>query len=582
VKRPRRRLHRGSQAALHDGHAAHLWRIWPRPPPNKRSASPFVLHGRSGSSSASSFIVLTFFGGRPALGLLVDYKVIVLAIDEAHVNRRLQGLLADENNQLKVDDASKHCRLLEGSGQTGADRRSGTAKPSPRCAAPLPSAKSSNRTKGKKPQGQLQEHCLHVPGGCRGLSGPQEGTEAGESRLTLRSRARRWRTMNASEKEGQKLAWLKSPKRAGLTPAASQSTCAVSSEGVDVPALDAVLFLTPRNSQVDVVQSVGRVMRNAPGKKPRLRHLAGRDSRPGMEPHEALNDNKVYKVVWQVLQALRSHDDRFDAMVNKLDLIEPTNVRDTSKMEVIAVTDTHASPSSASRASREGNRATGSPGQRIGAAATNAQPRRRFPAVQQTQIEFEIGEIERAIYAKLVQKVRQPPPLGRMGQRHRQDCPARTSTASPPSWTRPQARTRQSARHLTESFAHELRDDLNDSITDGEVIEMLAQHLITKPVFDAFLPTTASPSQQPHFSKAMQQVLDVLHEHRLNKEADTLERFYEREACGPRASKTHAGKQEDRRGALRQILPQRLPQNDRTLRASCTRRSRWSTSSSTA
>jgi len=54
-----------------------------------------------------------------------------------------------------------------------------------------------------------------------------------------------------------------------------------------------------------------------------------------MEAHEALSDNKTYAVVWQVLQALRSHDDRFDAMVNKLDLIG----RDTSKMEVIAITD---------------------------------------------------------------------------------------------------------------------------------------------------------------------------------------------------------------------------------------------------
>ena len=39
------------------------------------------------------------------------------------------------------------------------------------------------------------------------------------------------------------------------------------SEGVDVPSLDAVLFLSARNSQVDVVQSVGRVMRKSPGKK---------------------------------------------------------------------------------------------------------------------------------------------------------------------------------------------------------------------------------------------------------------------------------------------------------------------------
>ena len=39
--------------------------------------------------------------------LLVDYKVIVLAMDEAHISRRLQTLLADDNNQLRVDDAAK-------------------------------------------------------------------------------------------------------------------------------------------------------------------------------------------------------------------------------------------------------------------------------------------------------------------------------------------------------------------------------------------------------------------------------------------------------------------------------------------
>jgi len=40
-------------------------------------------------------------------GLLVDYKVIVLTVDEAHISSRLQTLLKDENNQLKVDDAAK-------------------------------------------------------------------------------------------------------------------------------------------------------------------------------------------------------------------------------------------------------------------------------------------------------------------------------------------------------------------------------------------------------------------------------------------------------------------------------------------
>lgn len=47
------------------------------------------------------------FSTAVSLGLLVDYKVIVLAVDENHVNARLQKLLADEDKQIKVDDAAK-------------------------------------------------------------------------------------------------------------------------------------------------------------------------------------------------------------------------------------------------------------------------------------------------------------------------------------------------------------------------------------------------------------------------------------------------------------------------------------------
>jgi predicted helicase len=132
--------------------------------------------------------------------------------------------------------------------------------------------------------------------------------------------------MNASQKE-EKLDWLKAETPANTCRILSNVRCL--SEGVDVPALDAVLFLTPRNSQVDVVQSVGRVMRNAPGKK-RGYVILPVVIPAGVEPHEALNDNKTYKVVWQVLQALRSHDDRFDAMVNKLDLIGRDKSQDGS------------------------------------------------------------------------------------------------------------------------------------------------------------------------------------------------------------------------------------------------------------
>ncbi|MCB1134568.1 MAG: damage-inducible protein, partial [Verrucomicrobiae bacterium] len=145
--------------------------------------------------------------------------------------------------------------------------------------------------------------------------------------------------------------------------------------------------------QVDVVQSVGRVMRNAPGKQ-RGYVVLPVVIPAGMEAHEALNDNKTYKVVWQVLQALRSHDDRFDAMVNKLDLIG----KDVKKMEVIAITDKIQKKQQSTKGTK--NKNAGKKQFSIGEAET-----KRYTKDDQAELQFEIGEIERAIYAKLVQKV---------------------------------------------------------------------------------------------------------------------------------------------------------------------------------
>src|SRR5690554_3520309 len=131
-------------------------------------------------------------------------------------------------------------------------------------------------------------------------------------------------TMAAPERD-QMLAWLKEDT--------SDNECRiitnvrVLSEGVDVPSLDAVLFLSARNSQVDVVQSVGRVMRKSPGKN--YGYIIIPVVVPSnVDPNVALDDNKRYRVVWTVLNALRAHDDRFNATINKLELNKkkPTNI----------------------------------------------------------------------------------------------------------------------------------------------------------------------------------------------------------------------------------------------------------------
>ncbi len=438
-------------------------------------------------------------------GLLTDYKVLVLTVEESTISRRLQEMLKDENNQLKVDDAAKIVGCWKALAKQGlAENLVGDDQPMRRavafCQVISPNYKG---TKHKVSSINIASMFQSV------VEAYQESENIDEASRIICEAAHVDGGMNASAKEA-KLTWLKEEPPANTCRILSNVRCL--SEGVDVPALDAVLFLTPRNSQVDVVQSVGRVMRNAPGKK-RGYVVLPVVIPAGMEPHEALNDNQTYKVVWQVLQALRSHDDSFDAMVNKLDLIGS----DPRKMEVIAITDK--AEKKARKASGTSNGQAGKGQYGIGEKRTKYDVEGQM--TQQAELAYEVGEIEKAIYAKIVSKC---------GNRHHwEDWAndiakiARThidriqGILENPEYTQERA--------TFEAFAAELRDDLNDSISDGEIVEMLAQHLVTKPVFDALFEEYSFASHNP-MSKAMQGVLDALHEHHLAKEADTLEKFY--------------------------------------------------------
>ncbi|RRV29302.1 DEAD/DEAH box helicase [Pseudomonas sp. o96-267] len=436
-------------------------------------------------------------------GLLTDYKVLVLTVEESVINRRLQELLKDEDNQLKVDDAAKIVGCWKALAKQGLhEQLIGDDEPMKRavafCQVISPNYKG---TKHKVSSINIASMFQAV------VEAYQESENIDEASRLICEAEHVDGGMNASAKEA-KLNWLKEEPPANTCRILSNVRCL--SEGVDVPALDAVLFLTPRNSQVDVVQSVGRVMRNAPGKK-RGYVVLPVVIPAGMEPHEALNDNQTYKVVWQVLQALRSHDDSFDAMVNKLDLIGS----DPRKMEVIAITD---------KAEKKAKKATGTSNGKAGKGQYGIGSKNHDAPGQMTQqaeLTYEVGEIEKAIYAKIVEKC---------GNRHHwEDWAndiakiARTHIDRIQGILENPANTQE--RAAFNAFAAELRDDLNDSISDGEIVEMLAQHLVTKPVFDALFDEYSFASHNP-MSKAMQGVLDALHEHHLAKEADTLEKFY--------------------------------------------------------
>lgn len=96
------------------------------------------------------------------------------------------------------------------------------------------------------------------------------------------------------------------------------------SEGVDVPALDGIVFADPRQSVVDVVQSVGRVMRKFPKKK--YGYVILPVAIPaGISPHDVFAKNGPFKVVWQVLNGLRSHDEDFAREINQL-ILDKTSI----------------------------------------------------------------------------------------------------------------------------------------------------------------------------------------------------------------------------------------------------------------
>jgi predicted helicase len=82
-------------------------------------------------------------------------------------------------------------------------------------------------------------------------------------------------------------------------------------EGIDVPALDAVAFADPRKSQVDIVQAVGRAMRKPMGKSKKTTGyiiLPVYLTKKELKDPETAVEGSAFEPVLQVLRALKDHD----------------------------------------------------------------------------------------------------------------------------------------------------------------------------------------------------------------------------------------------------------------------------------
>ncbi|WP_151803250.1 DEAD/DEAH box helicase [Acinetobacter guillouiae] len=476
----------------------------------KNNATEYTLYSMDNEKLYGETLYTINFSEAVKRGLLVDYKVIILTVDSDTIVEKIGATITD-NKDILVDDAARIVGCWKALSKQGihADVEEDT-DPMQRALAFCQVIDQTEKARKHQVSSTRIADIFHKVVEAYQKAEDKDGNEISHR---LICEAKHVDGGMGADKKEQRLNWLKAtPEPQQDENGVERPICRVLSnvrclsEGVDVPALDAVLFLTPRNSQVDVVQSVGRVMRLAEGKK-RGYVILPVVIPPNVDANKALDDNMTYKVVWQVLNALRSHDDRFDAMINKMDL---TSI-DRSKMEVIAITD-----KVAAKAKKKG---AGKGGSTIG---TPTKKKKDEAEDTQHSFSFESGEIERAIVAKVVQKV---------GNRHHWE-----------NWANDIAKIAQThiklitdilqrpecdkERAVFEDFVIEIRDDLNNAVSDAEIIEMLAQHLITKPVFDALFDEYSFAANNP-MAKAMQKVLDVLDQHQIDSETEALQRFYD-------------------------------------------------------
>lgn len=414
------------------------------------------------------------FSESVALGLLSDYKVIVLAVDENYVSRTLQNLITTHDSELILEDAVKIIGCLNGLSKRivfEGEENYFANDPAPMKRAVAFNSSIATSKKFVSLFREIQDE-LKLYGYDDSVVSVELDHVDGTNNALFRK---------------DRIDWLKESTPDGQCRVLSNARCLT--EGIDVPALDAVMFLNPRNSIVDIIQSVGRVMRQAEGKK--YGYIILPVGIPaGREPEEALADNKRYKIVWDVLQALRAHDDRFNNTINKIDL----NRKKPDNIQIIGVSGGDDDDTERQAENREQS---------------------------YTQLRLNLDDLQKwknSIYAKIVKK-----------------CGSRRYWET---WAKDIADIAN--RHIDEikllikkpeiaskfnEFLVALQSNLNSSIDQQDAIEMLAEHMITKPVFDALFENYEFIKSNP-VSIIMQDMLAVLDEKALDKEQATLDKFY--------------------------------------------------------
>ena len=417
------------------------------------------------------------FGRAVDEGLLTDYRVIALTVSEDVVSDVYQMAMAQEDG-FEITDAAKVIGCWKGLADQGKGDEGVALKNAVAFCSTIPESKRMAEYFQQTVNAYLEyenEQGNEVP-----LLECRVDHVDGTMDMGLRKEKLRW------------LADVDDPDEdGGECHVLSNVHCL--SEGVDVPNLDAIMFLQPKKSRIEVVQAVGRVMRRFEGKE--YGYIILPVVIPaGMTPEEALDNTDAFKVVWEIVQALRSHDERLDGAINGLEYDPAT----TAVVDVINISKDQAKPPS----EHDGK------GDNL--------PAEDAETGEQMKIFFTDQELQEAVNAVLVKKCGTKvywedwaKDIGQIAKRHIERVGELVLNEGP-------------ASKEFESFLKGLRDSLNNGITEDEAVEMLAQHMITLPVFEALFSGAEFASSNP-VSIAMEEMVDTLRQYGIETEGEKRE-----------------------------------------------------------
>ncbi len=432
--------------------------------------------------------------------LLSDYKVVILAVDEALVSSGLQKTLED-GSELKLTDATKIIGVFKALAKVGFDKKENEKlKPIKKALAFSQSIEISKLFE-KEFTNVINEYVKNEK-------------IKDDNKVDLNVEVQHIDGSFNADQRNKNLNWLKDNTEKNTCRILSNVKCL--SEGVDVPSLDAIMFLHPKKSQIDVVQAVGRVMRKAEGKD--LGYvIIPVTVAPGVAPEKALNDNEKYKVVWQIVNALRTHDERLDSKVNLLGLGEDVS----DKIEIVSMTaEEDATTAKVEDVSKRKPKKDNSQDQVININDINDE-KKDNDTNQEEQMSFELDDLSQAIKAKIVQKCgtrdyweNWASDISNIATKHINNL--RSILVN----------SKSKEKEYFNNFLREIRDDLNPEINENDVIEMIAQHIITKPVFESLFSGNKFSSEN-QISIALEKVVKAIYADSENYKTDSLLKFYD-------------------------------------------------------